>query len=617
MASRPFAHKVSRDYSSLSRSPDSDTKDEPEELIHQRSSSEYESCFAESLRVESDEGPSRGRRRRNQSDSRVPLQGKAKAKKRVSIGRDGSYSLQEEEPLLQQDGSGSVNIPIEQEDSVETKRLSPDRTKRFFGVVLFLVCLTLGLTLIISVHVRTDTAAGEINPAHFNYYKIILIVIFILCLIFKCSIKHWLDVSSISNEDGDTLIPRHLLTGLALFGVCNCALQMVSTLDFLKCSRFVTGLDKSYIATAFFEIVFVFCQIYIFYKLSRRRKQILWFGNLFTMFTLAINLTLWAGYFWAGAIDSPDLKNVTWLRRYYYGHGEDMCDFNNTGEYSRKLHVDILPDMKPYQYTFAMEYALLASALLLHVWLEIATPSAGEFDTTNKKWNVWRFGFIFGLFSLPVLGCTGAYSTTKYNLKNSAILHTIELVVLLLILVGSSWGLWLFGKYYTRRTDTKALKVDIILLCFSSLGYVILDAFTIFASGAEILKTYNADFLLIGFTSFGDLVCLSVLTVFVFVSYFYQMRLCYEGIKAAKKISQIASFCITVNFGFWAIRTYTFRSKDHFDPVGHQYFGKIAWFTITQLSTPMVIFYHFHCAVCLTGIVAKSSVRDWRKHITT
>ena len=597
MASIPFARKFSSDFVSLSRS-DSDTQNAGgEQNIHRSGSGSFETA-CESQLLDSGEGPSERRTRPNQYDhcipTRVPLRGKVKQNHRSSFEQDEIRT-----PLLQEDE--------ENRTFDEINRPSTSNIERFCGVVLFLVFLVAGLTLLVSVHVKSDITAQEIKPKHFHYYKIVLIGFFILWLTkVKCRRNSSVVVSE---EDFEPLIPRHLLTGLALFGVVYSAFEVVAIIDFVKCLRNVIGLDRSYVASAVFEMVFVFCQIYMFYSLSGRRKQILWFGNLFTMFTLATNLTLWAGYFCAGAVDHPDLKNVTWLRRYYYGLEEDMCSFNNTGNNSRELHVDVMPEIKPYQYTFAMEYSLLASALLLHVWLEIATPSAGEFDATNKKWEVWRFGFIAGLFSLPLMGCMGVNSTARHTLSNSAFLFAVQGAAMILILLGSSIGLWLLRKYYTRRrTDTKVLKVDIILLCFSALGFVVLDLFTTFACLLEILKTYDTDFLVMGVASFVELVCISVQTVFVFASYFYQMRSCdYDGIRAAKYVRQIASFCITVNFGFWAIRTYTFRSKYYFDLVGHRYFGQTAWFVITQVSTPMIIFYHFHCAVCLTGIIAKSS----------
>ena len=606
MASIPFARKFSSDYASLPRS-DPDTKNAGGEQNIRCSGSDSFKTACGSPLLDSGERSSERRARLNQHvhciATLVPSKGKVTQSHWSGFERDETRT-----PLLQPDeanrGSGEVSVDLEGDESDEINYTS-NNTERFCGVVLFLVFLVVGLTLLVSVHVKSDVTAHEIKPKHFHYYKIALIVIFIACLIFKC--RHSCN-GGVSDEDFEPLIPSHLLTGLAVFGIVYSTLEVVSMIDFVKCSRNVTSLDRSYVASAVLEIVFVFCQIYIFYSLSRRRKQILWFGNLFTMFTLATNLTLWAGYFCAGAVDHPDLTNVTWLRRYYYGLEKDMCGFNNTGNNSRKLHVEVMPEIKPYQYTFAMEYSLLASALLLHVWLEIATPSAGEFDASNKKWKVWRFGFILGLFSLPLMGCMGVYSTARHTLSNSAYLFTIQCIVMIPILFVSSAGLWLLRKYYTRRrTDTKVLKVDIILLCFSALGFVILDLFTAFASLLEVLKTYDKPFLVMGVTLFGELVCISVLTVFVFASYFYQMRSGDDGILAAKYVRQIASFCITVNFGFWAIRTYTFRSKYYFDLVGHQYFGQTAWFVITQVSTPMIIFYHFHCAVCLTGIIAKSS----------
>ncbi|CAB4002894.1 Hypothetical predicted protein [Paramuricea clavata] len=524
------------------------------------------------------------------------------------------YSCEEEQPLLPKDEENSnldkvtVNIPIKQDGSAKSISKASS-TQRFCSVfIVFLLPLIVGLTLILSVNIKSDVAARDINPVVFHYYKIGLIAVFILwtlLLVFKHS-NH-----RARNEDFEPLIPSHLLNGLVLFGVCNTTFQAIVGIDWTKCSRTISGLDKSYLATAIFETLFVYIQIYVFYTLSRRRKQKLWFGNYFTMFTLAINLTLWVWYFCAGAAKHPDLKNVTWLSRYYYGKiNEDLCatSLNNTGNSSesRKLH-EFVKWMRPYQYTFAMEYSLLASALLLHVWEFATSPPTQHHHqpaANAEKWDVWRFGFIAGLFSLPLMGCAGVHSRT-----NAAFFYGVQAVLLFFIFVCSGRGLWLFRKHYKRVTDTKALKVDLILLCVSALGFFILDLFTIFVCVAETLKSYQGDKFMLALTSLGELVTITCLTAFVFASYFYEMPLALseDGDKAAKAIRQIASFCITVSVGFWLIRTYTFRSKDYFDYVGWTYFGPTAWFAITLFSTPMCIFYHFHCAVCLSGMIADSS----------
>ena len=620
----PFARRFVNDYSSLAQSADDSHDTEPlarhKELVCHSSSS-----------VESYKNASKSRKnRRTQSDSTTPSTSEAKSTSssrrkgrlkpraaRIEIQVNRKYgSCEDEQSLLPKDEENSnldevvVNIPTKQDESANSKCKLASSTRRFCSVfIVFLLPLIVGLTLIISVNIKSDVAAHDIDPAVFHYYKIGLIAVFILWTLWLV-FKHLRNSNHRArNEDFEPLMPSHLLNGLVLFGVCNTAFQVIVELDWIKCSRSVSGLDNSYLATGIFETLFVYIQIYVFYTLSRRRKQKLWFGNYFTMFTLAINLTLWAGYFCAGAAKHPDMKNVKWLRRYYYGKNEDLCgSLNNTGSSSRRLH-EFVKGMIPYQYTFAMEYSLLASALLLHVWLEIETPSAGEFGAANKKWDVWRFGFVAGLLSLPLMGCAGVYSTVEYSRTHAAFLYGVQAVLLFLICVCSGKGLRLFRKHYTRVTDIKPLKVDLILLCSSALGFLILDLFTIFASVAETLKSYRDDMFVLGLTSLAELVTISCLTAFVFASYFYQMPLLLSknGDKAVKTIRQIASFCITVSVGFWVIRTYTFRSKYYFDYVGRTYFGPTAWFAITLFSTPMCIFYHFHCAVCLSGIIADSS----------
>ena len=523
-------------------------------------------------------------------------------------------SVEEAQPLLVQNNEEPfkqehiVAIPKEPvEENIETE--SASKTERFWSLfVVFLMPFLAGLTLIIGVNVNSDLAAREINPAVFHYYVVGLISIFILRVAYQI-IQNWRHgIKGLRDETAAPLIPSHLLNGLVLFGLFNSAFQIIMVLDIFKCSRSVSGLDKSYVVIAFMEITFVFGQIYIFYTLSRRRQQKPWFGNLFTMFMLSINMTVWAGYFCAGAVNHPDLKNVTWLRRYHYGLEQDLCASvnNNTGYNSRKLHSFIV-DLMQYKFTFAMEYSLLASALLLHLWRELGTPSAGEFPT-NTKWVVWRFGFLPGLFTLPLLGCIGVYTTVEYDLKSATFLYIAKFAIYLSILLCSIGGCWLFKKHYTRKTDVKIVKVDGILLCFSTLGFLVIDLFTIFATLAEISKTYSGHYLVLGFASLCELLSIFTLTAFILASYVYKVNHTVGGVNAAKKIRQISSFFIPVCFGLWAMRTYTFRSDYYFDIVGHNYFRTMPWFVITQFFSPMCIFYWFHSAICLLQTVSDSTI---------
>ena len=489
----------------------------------------------------------------------------------------------------------------DQPSTYQTESTQRSKKRRFLSLfVLFLLPSTVGLALIINVHIDSDKNALEIRPCVFHYYKTSLIVIFMAWVLY-IFLKR-----PTQESDGyfEPLIPSHLLNGLVLFGISNLAFQVVTIVDYSKCSQSVSGLDKSYVVTAVMEMLFVLFQIYVFYTLSRKRKTKIWFEHEFTMYTLAVNLTLWAGYLCEGAVYHPDLKGVEWLRRYHYGLKNDSCatHTSNTGNESRELH-HLVSHMVQFKVTFAMEYSLLASALLLHIWLELATPSAGKFDGTNVKWAVWRVGFFCGLLSLPIIGCVAVYSTVEFNVWNAIILCLVQCALFMFMFPGICVGLWKIKTHYRRDPGAKALKVDLILLCLSSVGFLVLDLFTIFATITERQPKYIP----IGITSVIELATMAALTTLIIASYFYTLRPTEDGVKAAKWIRQLGSFCLIVSFGLWAKSTYTFRSVYHFDYVAWKYFGSTTWFAITQLATPLCIFYHFHCAVCLSAIIAGST----------
>ena len=571
-------------------------------------------------------------------------------------------------------------------------------------LLFFLLPWVTGLALIVAVHVNSDQRALEVTPRAFHCYTVFLILVYMLWELFKSGWpKKWAEkcpewfqgclslrrnnrpYGTLENQaenresvaeqelekqrqneqsasqrlnnheeiqepltheelESDSkslkpLIPVHLLNGIALFGVANSVFQIASFVDIIKCRKTIPGLDVSYIFTSVMETLFVFCQIYVFYRLSQNTKKNVRVSKRLTMFTLAVNLTIWAGYFTAGAANHPDLKDVRWLRHYYYGLDKDLCaSLNNTGSMSRKLH-DLVSNMVQYKFTFAMEYSLLASALLLRLWRTADEPKTVE---TNTYWTVWRFGFIAGLFILPVIACIAVYSEVNYSPTNTIILHGSKVCLFLLISLPSFVGCLIFKKHYTPKKDAKVLKVDIILLCLSSVGFVVLDLFTLFAAAVEHKSQYRTMYGMIIAACVFELLAVSLLTVFITRSYIYEKlrntaddtadepadepademasricqksRICQEvsrilqpiadRILQASGIRQISSFCLIVSLGFWAMRTYTFRSDRYFDYAGRKYF-ETSWFSITQFSTPLCIFYHFHCAACLSTVIAR------------
>ena len=470
----------------------------------------------------------------------------------------------------------------------------------------------MGMAFIISSNLTSDRQphSMEITPLVVNVYAMLLIGVFTV----------WFFLDLLSNRNcNDTnegqsgsLIPSHLLNGLALFGVGSSVCQVVTIVDFVKCQKHVHKLDGSCLAYPFFEMAFMFLQMYVFYTLSMNRKRKMLYGNAFTMFTLAVNLTIWAKYFFASAADSAMLEKETWLTHYHYGvRGDDLCSGNATSANSRKLH-DFRIGMMPFMYTLTMEYALLASALLLHLWLEIGTPNAGEFGVTSRiKWDIWRVGFIAGLFSLPLLGTIAVNVSVEFNEHDAkvSIVYVAELILLVLLFVCSFCGLRHIKKWYVADKKPK-MRIDIILLMMSWTGFLIYDLFTMFSAGMEVAKNFSWTGACIGIVSFVELLSTGILTTFLRTAYSHKMPSTVgdDGCMAAKKIRQIGSFCLVVSLGFWAMRSYTFRSKHNFDIVGVKYFKSFPWFVITQLSVPFCTFFHFHSAVCFNEVIAVATI---------
>lgn len=521
-------------------------------------------------------------------------------------------SLLDGDRAVKQNYSGPLDHSVREPESppaAERHRL-PEMdlsTKRHLSSVLFLLVLVMGMSFVVSLNLTSDSKSMEITPRVVNIYTILLIAVFMI----------WFSLDLLANRNcNDTiagqsgsLIPSHLLNGLALFGVGSSVCQVVTVVDFVKCQKHVHKLDASCLAYPFFEMAFMFLQMYVFYTLSKNRDRKMLYGNAFTMFTLAVNLTIWAKYFFASAASSPNLENETWLTHYHYGVPyDDLCSGNATSANSRKLH-HFRVDMMPFMYTLTMEYALLASALLLHLWLEIGTPNAGEYGAMSRiKWEIWRVGFIAGLFSLPLLGTIAVTVSVDFKEDKAkvTIVYFAELFLLLLLLACSFFGLRYIKKWYVADKKPK-MRIDIILLITSWIGFLVYDLFAMFAAVMEVAKKGSlSNCCIIGVVSFVELLSTGILTTFLTTAYSHKLPLTIDcdRFNAAKKIRQIGSFCLIVSFGFWAMRSYTFRSKHTFDVVGYNYFGSLPWFVITQLSVPFCTFFHFHSAVCFNEVIA-------------
>lgn len=480
---------------------------------------------------------------------------------------------------------------------------------RSVSVMSFLLIVIFGIVLTAASNLNTDSKGFQVKPSHVFVYIMFLMTVFVVwtnIAIFPQKIKYS------SGYDG-ALIPTHLLTGIGIFGTVSAICQMLLFVDFIKCSYHVKNLSSIYGMYPFFKSLFIYFQIYFFYKLSRSgiRDRKVSGGNFFIMVTLATNMCIWGGVFLNDASKDPKMKNVPWLIRYSYGvSGSDPCaNATLTSPQAKRLH-DIVLQLWPYIATFSMEYVLLASGLLLHVWQSIKTTNTSPAPLPQKAdWTLWRLGFILGLLSMPFIFVAYITETNSDQLgTKGGILYCAECISYIVLAACSWYCIVLLNRTSDLVKRAKTTQLEMILLAISFIGFPALDLCCVFASFAEIGNFPPSYIAWYALSSVTELVAVGLQFLFVKKAYEYKLpEVAGPNVrKTAKIIRQFASFALVLNFSYWGGKTYELRRTDN-PTIAEIFYGRYTWFALGHLSYPLCIFFHFHLAICFANVISSFS----------
>ena len=513
------------------------------------------------------------------------------------------------------------SVPFRQTSSVKVEPkgplevlslcLSKISSKPINGVMSLLLVVVIDLVLVFAANLKTDHSGVEVKPQHVLVYLMILISVFIIWMVYAVipkKLRH-------SKNHDSTLIPSHLLTGVGIFGTASALTQIILFVDFMKCSKYVHDLSCIYAIYPIFKIAFVYFQMYFFYKLSRDGidHSTLPHGPFFVMVTLATNLCIWVSVFFNDVSSNPKLRQITWLKHYYYGVTKhDLCANESlTGQGSRDLHA-VIDSIIPYISTFSMEYALLASGLLLHIWLVIKKNHIPKkLKSIKQPWTLWRIGFIIGLLAIPIIFV--AYMREQAKLKLTApkvTLYILKAAFFVALMFCCFHCIKLVNEKRGFLKKNKPMKLEVILLGISGfLGFPAFDLAGAFAAICELKHLPALEVVWYGICFMCELFATCV--QFFFVKKAYQYKLPKVGNKnvemAAKYVRQYVSFMLVINIAYWAAKTYELRRTSGDTSIAEKFFGKYTWFALSHLSLPLCIFFYFHLAICYANIVSSFS----------
>ena len=427
-------------------------------------------------------------------------------------------------------------------------------TRRFMSMVYLAIVLLLGVVFLVAGKVDTDTSAVRFNENQvYRYLTAMLLfsIVWMSILIFSelipacvrkrvpARISTWL---AKHEEPAKQLIPTRLLVGILFFGLGSSFMTMVEFLEYLPGYDCPTG-DATMPCYYFVRTVFIYTQLYFFYKLSSGSKKMLFFSHMLATHLIAVNLATWIVTFVddsadelyedshdANASESPGL-DIFMARRWGIGINH-TAKRNHTNPCDKRTEdlKSTAETMEPYLYTFTMEYCLLSAGLLLNVWLSLrrgpvpeettgahegeaassddggetslafASPPDTDWEQVESHESIkevgtlWRFGFIFGLVYVPAFAAiifnimfTDEDPGTTENKEDNLIYVGFQFFFFFSILVASIFGSRQLEKQEKKREDEIHGKVDFYLLGGALVGVFFLDMFIIIASICEVL----------------------------------------------------------------------------------------------------------------------------------
>ena len=273
-------------------------------------------------------------------------------------------------------------------------------TRKFASLAYVAFLFVTGVVFLVAANVDTDKQGITVGSSPvYRYLAVVLSVAILWMASFLIasskrfshdSRKKWFG-SYI--EPQQQLIPENLLVGVMFFGLGSSFMTMVELLEFVakyNCS----DKDPTMVLYYVLRMVFIYVQLYFFYKMSRKDfEKVLFCGHFFMMHLIAVNLATWIVTFVYDSAeeleDAEDHRNEStiqnssqilfiWPRHW----GTELHDRMNSTTRNCTDTVNALrstaKSLEPYLYTFTMEYCLISAGLLLNAWLLLRGSSVPE-----------------------------------------------------------------------------------------------------------------------------------------------------------------------------------------------------------------------------------------------
>ena len=293
--------------------------------------------------------------------------------------------------------------------------------------------------------------------------------------------------------------------------------------------------------------------------------------------------------------------------------------------------ITIYDQAAPYLYPFVIEFSLLSTAALYHIYCNVGSIIIKDENGTGEEKNMSEidisvdchkahtglfYGFMvfLGVISATVLYIFYENAETQESLSGHPDIPMTQFIYIVTSICGNFLGLItliptvirLCKLHFNNEVDST---LDQYLLVIAVAGYYMLFGLIAMAAIESVNRPGD-----VGLTA----TLLLVACILDFVQVTFQCITVIDGLHRRAGIHEheqdkpgrsFVSFLVVLNMGLWIVNTFLSRSLHHMHLVS-DFYGETAWGILFKIFMPLSIFFRFHSAVCFADIWQNAYKRE-------
>lgn len=267
----------------------------------------------------------------------------------------------------------------------------------------------------------------------------------------------------------------------------------------------------------------------------------------------------------------------------------------------------------PYLFPCTIIYSIIAAGIIYrlyqyigikikqrwpsHTSLTSSAPQGASAIDCEKANKGLFLGLLVGVFTLIAIATFFVFeSRLSDSVTAIKVFYVTEIVLMVITAVGLMWG-------YCRLSKLKFLQsaffsVDSVLLVVALSGSYIYLCFNLI-SVASTLASDTVTIVLSMVTMGLALIQITMQTIFILDG----LCRCSENDEQmmTKPGRAVVTFLLICNLALWAVSMFEVK-KTRVTLMHELFYGILSWNIITHMCVPLVIFYRFHSAICLSKV---------------